>query len=93
MTDPEAFCREAVRLHHVWKKGQKGTDQELTDLPTQSEVNDAVEKSSRITFEQAEEQAWAEIEVHIGTMNPYELHAGACRRPLEGDGLLLTRRG
>jgi hypothetical protein len=38
---------------------------------TEPDTKDA-ERSSRITFEHAEEQAWGEIEINVGAMDPYE---------------------
>jgi restriction system protein len=70
--DPEDFYREAVRLYREWKKGQKGGAQETTDATPSVEADDA-DKSSSITFEQAEEQAWGEIEAHVAAMDPYEV--------------------
>jgi restriction system protein len=69
--DPEAFYREAVRLYHVWKRGRDVSEQEIAEPVTEPDGDDA-ERSSRITFEEAEEQAWGEIETHIGAMDPYE---------------------
>lgn len=65
--DPEAFYKEAVRLYSVWRKGHLSPEQ-----GPQIERN-AEERDSRITFEQAEEQAWGEIEAHICSMDPYEV--------------------
>lgn len=70
---PEAFYREAIRLYRAWKQSEavpelRGTLEELSDAATAS-------AEARITFEQAEEQAWNEIEAHIRTMPPYEFQA------------------
>ena len=65
--DPEQFYREAVRLYRQWK-ASRDTDEEIGHI----EEDEEVDKSARITFEQAEEQASDEIE----------------SRPLEGDGIL-----
>ena len=59
LTDPETFYKEAVRLYHVWKKSQPGTADDTDELSTDV-LADAADKSSSITFEQAEEQAWTE---------------------------------
>ncbi|HEY0970897.1 MAG TPA: restriction endonuclease [Gemmatimonadales bacterium] len=69
--DPEAFYRKANQLYHEWRKNTPKS-------PTSSTTPEAVaadapdEKSAGITFEQAEEQAWTEIERHVTTMPPYE---------------------
>jgi restriction system protein len=68
--DPELFYREAVRLYNIWRKGHEGRTQGQSDPLT--EIEDDAEKSSSITYEQAEEQAWREIESHISSMDPYE---------------------
>jgi len=70
-TDPESFYKEAVRLYHIWKKGQKGLQASTENLAPDGDVDEA-EKSSSITFEQADEEAWAEIEAHVAAMDPYE---------------------
>ena len=68
ITDPEAFYRRAVKLYHEWKASQPGgeteTEEELVD------GNGA--KAASITFEQAEEQAWQEIQQYLREMKPYD---------------------
>lgn len=69
--DPEAFYKEANRLYREWKDGQAGQ----TDVPSPSAPqieDDQSEKSSSITYEQADEQAWDEISAHVGGMDPYD---------------------
>ncbi len=68
---PEAFHKEAARLYWQWKKGQPASETRAPTPETEVEAADA-DKSSSITYEQAEEQAWAEIEAHVGAMNPFE---------------------
>jgi restriction system protein len=70
-SDPEASYKEAVRLYRVWKEkeGQKGAAQELAEPVADT---DDAEKSSSITFEQAEEQSWGEIDAYLTAMDPYE---------------------
>lgn len=70
--DPEAFYKEAVRLYREWKASQVG-DTVIPPLSVPESETEEVEKSTSITFEQAEEQAWGEIEAHVGSMNPYEV--------------------
>jgi restriction system protein len=66
LQDPEAFYKRAVHLYQAWKKGQPSPVKGLngTDVEVVEDVS--------ITFEEAEEQAWAEIELHLGKMPPYE---------------------
>jgi restriction system protein len=61
--DPAAFMREAGRLYREWRRGQPvdGADDQDADTP-----------GAETTLEQAEESAWAEIEAHLGRMNPYD---------------------
>lgn len=65
--DPEEFYREAQRLYRKWQKSRK-------TLVTPGEtVDEEEEKKVTITFEEAEEQAWGEIENYLKTMPPYDL--------------------
>jgi restriction system protein len=69
-TEAEAFYREALRLYRQWKANLPGASE-----ATESEISpdDAgIEKAASITFEQAEEQAGAEIEQYLREMNPYD---------------------
>lgn len=68
-TDPETFYREAQKLYHAWLKARP----DITDLPGDepAEVSEA-EQAAEITIEQAEEQAWAEIEQYLRNMPPFE---------------------
>lgn len=68
--EPEDFRRESNRLYHQWAEKQpKEVDEELVAEPG------AIEKTADAssTFEEAEENAWAEIEHHVQEMNPYDL--------------------
>lgn len=70
IADPESFYREAVKLYNEWKSLQESAN----DLPEDSSQAEAiVEKSARITFEEAEEQAWNEIRDYLAAMPPYEV--------------------
>jgi restriction system protein len=68
--EPEDLYREAVRLYREWRANQPIREaQAESDEP----IEDAgSEKSASITFEQADEQAWGEIERHLRSMNPFE---------------------
>jgi restriction system protein len=77
--DPGVFYREAVKRYHKWKAGQPDdeADAEETEIG-----NGNVDKGVSVTFDQAEEQAWAEIDHYLHEMNPYdfqELVAGLLR--------------
>lgn len=69
--DPEHFYKEAVKLYNAWRASQQGTGAQPPAESSFPEPDDG-EKEARITFEQAEEQAWAEIEQFLRTMNPYD---------------------
>jgi restriction system protein len=68
--NPEAFYREAIRLYRAWRVSETPTE-----LPGSLEELSQAETASaeaRVTFEQAEEQAWSEIEAYVRTMPPYD---------------------
>jgi restriction system protein len=71
ISDPEAFYRAAVKLYDEWKAGQKGQASSSSVQPELTE-DDAADKATSITFEQAEEQAWSEIEQYLLAMNPFD---------------------
>lgn len=66
--DPETFYKEAVRLYHQWKASQpediEGTGKEPDEETTA--------KAASITLEEAEEQAWYEVDQYLRAINPYE---------------------
>jgi len=62
-TDPESFHREATRLYREWRDRQT---EEEPDSPTEEG------KDAAITFEQAEEWAWQEIEDYLKDINPFD---------------------
>lgn len=68
LKDPEEFYRRATQLYRVWRASQPdagpGTIEEPADTTS--------DKSTRVTFEEAEEQAWAEIEQYLRGMQPYD---------------------
>jgi restriction system protein len=65
--DPDVFYRRAAQLYRAWKAS-------LPDSPEtpEGETDAVTEKTVSVTFEQAEEQAWSEIEQYLRRMNPYE---------------------
>ena len=63
--DSTEFYRVASRLYRKWKATQQV--KAIDDVPEADE-----EKEASITFEQAEEQAWSEIEQYLRAMNPYD---------------------
>lgn len=74
LKDPEAFYRQAVRLYNAWRAAQPDAEPlpavgagGLEPLDT-----DNAAKAVRITYEEAEEHAWAEISQYLRNMPPYE---------------------
>ena len=71
--DPEAFYRQAAKLYRQWKASSEGRSEPPdSDIP---EIDTSDEKSASITYEQADEQAWIEIEQFFAGMNPYEFQS------------------
>ncbi len=68
MKDPEEFHRAARRLYQQWKSQNRNDTPEKT-LEIEDET---VEQTSTISYDQAEEQAWNDIERFLKGMNPYE---------------------
>jgi restriction system protein len=66
LPDPEAFYKEARKLYHKWKVSQPAADD------AEEPADGSSFKTATITFEQASEQAWSEIERYLGGMNPYD---------------------
>jgi restriction system protein len=67
---PEQFYREATKRYRVWDKGRQQVP--LTQSQEDSAEMEDAEQSTSITFEQAEEQAWSEIERFLKGMDPFE---------------------
>jgi restriction system protein len=68
--DPEAFYKRAVQLYHEWKKAAEGSEGAEGDGAPGTETTPA--KRATITYEEADEQAWAEIDKYLHAMPPYE---------------------
>lgn len=67
LTDPEAFYKRAVQLYQEWRKSTPVKP----DTPSETS-DDASAKSASITFEEAGDQAWSEIEKYLLAMPPYD---------------------
>lgn len=68
---PEEFRKAARLLYGQWRKAQPKSAATLPD--TDSDLEDeATGEEASITFEKAEEQAWAEIENYLRKMPPYD---------------------
>lgn len=74
LTDPEAFYRRAVKLYSEWRAAQPDAEpapaSPVADPDPLAPDNSA--KAVSITFEEAEEHAWAEISAYLRAMNPYD---------------------
>ena len=64
--DPEGFYKEAVRLYYVWKRSLPEAAEPETVSPGE------VAEKPAITFEEAEEKAWEQIQAFMKSMNPYD---------------------
>jgi len=70
--DPAQFARELTRLYYEWKAAKPET---LVDSGEETpEAVATIEKAADIssTVEEAEEDAWLEIEQYVQGMNPYD---------------------
>lgn len=67
--NPEAFYREAIRLYRAWRHNEASDPSDSLNELAPAETASA---EASVTFEQAEEQAWSEIEMHVRAMHPYE---------------------
>jgi restriction system protein len=73
LPDPEAFYRRACKLYAEWKAAQPDAELGTTGGPGAGvEESDTTAKSVSVTYEEAEEQAWAEISTYLRAMNPYD---------------------
>jgi len=61
---PEQFYRTAQKLYWEWRRSQSERSSKVEE--------EVKEKRAAITFEEAEEQAWGEIEEYLREMPPYE---------------------
>lgn len=64
--DSEKFLRTALGEYRAWKKAQP------TAAPEGELEEDEEQATAGITLEQAEEQAWGEIERYLAAMPPFE---------------------
>ena len=67
LKDPEKFFQEASRLYRKWKQSQG-----VTVSPDKDTPEDEIPKERSVTFEEADETAWREIQEFIGAMPPYD---------------------
>lgn len=67
--DPEKFYREAGKLYRAWKNTSLG---DQADIENFSGEDNGGQGSATITFEEVDEQAWGQIENHLGKIPPYD---------------------
>jgi len=67
--EPEAFYARASKLYREWRASQPDA---VGESPGNVERDDDAGKETSITFEQAEEQSWTEIESYLRKMQPYD---------------------
>jgi len=74
LTDPEAFYKRACKLYSEWRATQPDADPAvaITTADPDPQMVDNSAKAVSITFEEAEEHAWAEISSYLRSMNPYD---------------------
>lgn len=65
--EPGDFYREACKLFHEWRKSQTAKEDGGGEETTSHDLE------AKITFEEAEEQAWQEISSYLAAIDPYEL--------------------
>ena len=70
--DPEDFYRKATQLYREWKAGAPTTQPQAVSLEELSPAETAKAEAS-ITYEQADELAWNEIENHLRAMPPFDM--------------------
>lgn len=63
--EPDQFYRTAQKLYREWRLSQPDT----SDAEVEEKVD---ENRAAITYEEAEEQAWGEIQEYLRSMNPYD---------------------
>jgi restriction system protein len=69
--DPESFYTEACRLYAAWKRERDAVIGPATPQETDEQIEVGAEKLS-FTFEEAEEQAWSQIERYLQTSDPFQ---------------------
>jgi restriction system protein len=75
LTDPEAFYKRACKLYAEWKAAQPDAETSaMTGVSVANLIEDVenTAKAVSVTFEESEEQAWAEISQYMRAMNPYD---------------------
>lgn len=74
LADPEAFYKRACKLYSEWRAAQPDANPAAASTTADSDplTADNSAKAVSITFEEAEEHAWAEVSSYLRSMNPYD---------------------
>jgi restriction system protein len=75
LKDPEAFYKRACKLYSEWKASQPDSESPPSPGVAAGSSTDEAESAAKavsVTFDEAEEQAWAEISQYLRSMNPYD---------------------
>jgi restriction system protein len=75
LSDPEAFYKRACKLYAEWKAAQPDAETGNSAQGLAAASVDDIESTAKavsVTFEESEEQAWAEISQYLRAMNPYD---------------------
>lgn len=67
--DPEAFCKQAIKLYREWKASQPDSTATAEEEPSANAMGGT---TASISFEEAEEQAWSEIAAYLRKIQPYD---------------------
>jgi len=73
--DPEAFYKRACKLYADWKASQPDAGPSALQgegIPAVVADGVSTAKAVSVTFDEAEEQAWAEISQYLRAMDPYD---------------------
>ncbi len=69
--DPPKFRAEGGKLYRVWKTSRDANSEAEASNDTDDEDIE-IEGARAVTFEQAGEQAWSDIERYLSTMDPFD---------------------
>lgn len=73
LQDPEAFRRELRRLYYQWLELHDKDGASIDSEDEEESIAAAKNATVAATLEEAEENAWAQIEQHVKAMQPYDL--------------------
>lgn len=71
-SDTDELYRKACQLYKAWKNSQPTGQEAVASVGPDDDTPEVESKDVSITYEEAEELAWSEIQKHLCTMPPYE---------------------